>query len=84
MLDLEASLLRDQRHFGEALACLAEAEVARRAFDQRNMSFDVALTLLEEAILLLEEGRVADVKLLARISKRFSSPREFTARPWVH
>jgi hypothetical protein len=38
------------------------------------MSYDVALTLLEEAILLLEEGREAEVKLLAKeLEKVFES-----------
>src|ERR1700686_3336322 len=47
---------------------------ARRAFDQRNMSYNVALALLEEAVLLLEEGRVAEVKVLAReLEKVFNS-----------
>jgi hypothetical protein len=30
------------------------------------MSYDVGLTLLEEAVLLLEEGRTSEVKALAR------------------
>jgi tetratricopeptide (TPR) repeat protein len=47
----------------EARALLAQA---RREFADRNMSYDVALALLEEAILLLEEGRVAGVKVLAQ------------------
>jgi tetratricopeptide (TPR) repeat protein len=47
----------------EAQGLLAQA---RREFADRNMSYDVALALLEEAILLLEEGRVAEVKALAQ------------------
>src|ERR1700681_1616671 len=56
---------------GEARKLLAQA---RQEFDQKNMSYDVALALLEEAILLLEEGRVAEVKLLAQeLTKVFES-----------
>jgi prolyl-tRNA synthetase len=47
----------------EAQVLLAQA---RQGFDQRNMSWDVALALLEEAVLLLEEGRAAEVKVLAK------------------
>ena len=46
----------------------------RQGFEQRNMSFVVALALLEEAVLLLEEGRTADVKGLAKeLTKVFES-----------
>jgi len=38
---------------------------ARREFERLKMSYDVALALLEEAVLLLEEGRPAEVKALA-------------------
>lgn len=56
---------------GEAQGLLAQA---RKGFGQRNMSYDVALSLLEEAVLLLEEGRVAEVKVLAReLEKVFNS-----------
>ena len=56
---------------GEARKLLAQA---RKKFADRNMSYDVALALLEEAILLLEEGRVAEVKLLAKeLTKVFKS-----------
>ena len=41
-------------------------EEARREFSFRGMSYDVALALLEEAALLLGEGRAAEVKVLAR------------------
>ena len=46
----------------EALARLAQA---RQEFAARGMSYDVALALLEEAVLLLDEGRTAEVKGLA-------------------
>jgi tetratricopeptide (TPR) repeat protein len=55
----------------EARALLVQA---RQGFDQRNMSFVVALALLEEAVLLLEEGRPAEVKELAHgLEKVFKS-----------
>jgi tetratricopeptide (TPR) repeat protein len=55
----------------EAQALLVQA---RQGFDQRNMSFIVALALLEEAVLLLEEGRTAEVKGLAKeLTKVFES-----------
>ncbi|HYG65016.1 MAG TPA: tetratricopeptide repeat protein, partial [Thermoanaerobaculia bacterium] len=38
---------------------------ARREFTARKMWYDVALALLEEAIVLLDEGRTADVKEIA-------------------
>jgi tetratricopeptide (TPR) repeat protein/DNA-binding XRE family transcriptional regulator len=41
-------------------------EKARREFASRNMSYDVALALLEESVLLLNDGRTAEVKTLAR------------------
>jgi tetratricopeptide (TPR) repeat protein len=47
----------------EALRLLAQA---RREFAARNMGYDVALALLEEAALLLDEGRTAEVKALTR------------------
>jgi transcriptional regulator with XRE-family HTH domain len=54
-----------------ALALLAEA---RRGFAERDMGYDVALCLLEEAVLLLEEGRTAEVKALApELAKVFRS-----------
>jgi len=56
---------------GEALELLAKA---RRAFASRGMGYDVALALLEEAVLLLEEGRTAEVKVLAKeLTKVFES-----------
>ncbi len=41
-------------------------EQARRDFTAREMWYDVALALLEEAALLLDEGRVTEVKILAQ------------------
>jgi tetratricopeptide (TPR) repeat protein len=46
---------------GEALGLLAQA---RREFAKRNMVYDVTLALLEEAALLLDQGRTAEVKVL--------------------
>ncbi|HEX4960336.1 MAG TPA: hypothetical protein VF173_05830 [Thermoanaerobaculia bacterium] len=55
----------------EALRLLAQA---RTEFDKRDMSYDVALALLEEAVLLLEEGRTAEVQGLAKeLEKVFES-----------
>ena len=47
----------------EARRLLSEA---RREFGQRGMEADAALALLEEAALLLDAGRTAEVKVLAR------------------
>lgn len=47
----------------EARTLLAQA---RREFAARRMGYDVALALLEEAVLLLDEGRPAEVRELAR------------------
>jgi tetratricopeptide (TPR) repeat protein len=47
----------------EALSLLKQV---RREFAARNMGYDVALALLEEAVLLLDEGRTAEVKALTR------------------
>ncbi len=41
-------------------------EEARREFGRRGMATDAALALLEEAALLLDAGRTAEVKVLAR------------------
>lgn len=41
-------------------------EQARRQFTNRGMAADAALALLEEAVLLLDEGRSSEVKTLAR------------------
>jgi tetratricopeptide (TPR) repeat protein len=48
---------------GEALSLLAQA---RKEFAARHMGYDMALALLEEAALLLVEGRTAEVKALTR------------------
>jgi len=48
---------------GEARSLLAQA---RRGFAAQGMDYDVALALLEESALLLDEGRTAEVKALAR------------------
>jgi hypothetical protein len=48
---------------GEARGLLAQA---RREFAARNMGYDVALALMEEAVLLLDQGRTAEVKALTR------------------
>jgi tetratricopeptide (TPR) repeat protein len=47
----------------EARSLLAHA---RREFVARKMGFDASLTVLEEAILFLEEGQTAEVKQLSR------------------
>jgi hypothetical protein len=41
-------------------------DLARREFAARGMWYDVALALMEVAVLLLEDGRAAEVKVLAR------------------
>ncbi|MFL6194281.1 MAG: hypothetical protein ACJ75H_08925 [Thermoanaerobaculia bacterium] len=46
----------------EALSLLAEA---RREFQARRMDYDVTLAVLEESALLLDEGKAAEVKILA-------------------
>jgi tetratricopeptide (TPR) repeat protein len=47
----------------EARSLLAQA---RREFSARRMDYDVALALLEESALLLDEGRTVEIKALAR------------------
>jgi tetratricopeptide (TPR) repeat protein len=44
---------------------LALLEQARREFENRDMAYDMALALLEMSALLLQQGRTAEVKLLA-------------------
>lgn len=59
---LDGRIAAGQGRREEALALLGEA---RRQFADKKMWYDVALALLEEAALLLEEGRAAEVKSLA-------------------
>ncbi len=59
---LEGRLAAALCHREEALRLLGQA---RRAFQRRNKSYDVALVLLEEAALLLDQGWTAKVKELA-------------------
>jgi tetratricopeptide (TPR) repeat protein len=59
---LEGRIAAGLGQLEEARALLAQA---RQAFAERQSSYDVALALLEEAALLLEEGRAAEVKALA-------------------
>jgi transcriptional regulator with XRE-family HTH domain len=60
---LEGRIAAGLGRVGEALKLLQQA---RHGFSDRNMAADAALVLLEEAALLLEEGRTAEVKDLAR------------------
>jgi tetratricopeptide (TPR) repeat protein len=60
---IEGRIAAGQGRTGEALTLLAQA---RQEFAHRNMGYDVALALLEEAALLLDEGRTAEVKELTR------------------
>jgi len=59
---LEGRIVAGLGRAGEARKLL---EKARREFDHREMFADAALALLEEAALLLDEGRTAEVKTLA-------------------
>ncbi|HEV8583132.1 MAG TPA: hypothetical protein VGX68_29040 [Thermoanaerobaculia bacterium] len=59
---LEGRILAGLRRPREACRLLAEA---RQEFQRRRMLYDAALALLEEAALLLEEGRSAEVQPLA-------------------
>jgi tetratricopeptide (TPR) repeat protein len=59
---LEGRIAAGLGRTADALELLAQA---RREFAAREMGYDVALALLEEAVLLLEEGRTAEVKVLA-------------------
>lgn len=63
VLWLEGRIAVGQGRSVEARSLLAQA---RREFAARNMDYDVALALLEEAALLLDVGRPAEVKRLAR------------------
>ncbi|HEX4495794.1 MAG TPA: hypothetical protein VIE43_09015, partial [Thermoanaerobaculia bacterium] len=60
---IEGRIAAGQGRTVEALALLAHA---RKEFADRNMGYDVALALLEEAALLLDEARTAEVKELTR------------------
>jgi tetratricopeptide (TPR) repeat protein len=59
---LQGRVAAGLKQYSEALSLLAQA---RREFALREMDYDVALALLEEAALLLDEGRSEEVKLLA-------------------
>jgi tetratricopeptide (TPR) repeat protein/transposase len=56
---------RIEAGLGRIEQALSLLEQARREFESRDMAYDVALALLEMAALLLEQGRTAEVKLLA-------------------
>jgi tetratricopeptide (TPR) repeat protein len=58
---IEGRIAAGQGRTEEALSLLAQA---RREFAAHNMGYDVALALLEETVLLLDEGRTAEVKAL--------------------
>ena len=60
---LEGRIAAGLGRFEEARALLGQA---RREFATRQMGYDVALALLEESALLLDQGRMAEVKILAR------------------
>ena len=60
---LEGRIAAGLGRHGEARSLLAQA---RREFADRNMDYDLALALLEEAALLLDEDRAAEVKALTR------------------
>jgi tetratricopeptide (TPR) repeat protein len=60
---LEGRLATGHGRTAQARTLLAEA---RQYFTREKMSYDIALTLLDEAGLLLEEGRTTDVRKLAQ------------------
>jgi tetratricopeptide (TPR) repeat protein len=60
---LEGRILAGLGRIGEARRLLGEA---RRRFAAEAMHYDVALVLLEEAVLLLKEGSTDQVKVLVR------------------
>jgi len=62
LLWLDGRIAAGQGRREEALALLRQA---RRELGARGMGYDVALALLEEAALLLDEGRTEEVKVLA-------------------
>lgn len=68
---LEGRLQAGLGHPRQALRLLAEA---RQKFEAERMHYDVALALLEEAGLLLDEGRTPEVKTLTpALAKVFES-----------
>jgi hypothetical protein len=68
---LEGRLQSGLGHPREACRLLARA---RRKFEAEGMHYDVALALMEEAGLLLDEGRTAEVKVLTLpLAKVFES-----------
>jgi len=68
---LEGRIAAGQGRNAEARMFLREA---RRKFETEGMFFDVALSLLEEAALLLDETRTSEVKRLSEeLAKVFSS-----------
>ena len=62
VLWLEGKVAAGLERDGEARAAF---EQARRVFGQRELAFDYALVSLEMAVLLLEQGRAAEVRTLA-------------------
>jgi tetratricopeptide (TPR) repeat protein len=60
---LEGRIAAGMGRSPEARSLLAQA---RREFGARRMGYDAALALLEEAVLLLEEGLSSEVRKLAR------------------
>lgn len=56
---------RIEAGLGRIEHALALLEQARREFENRDMAYDVALALLEMSALLLEQGRTAEVRVLA-------------------
>jgi transcriptional regulator with XRE-family HTH domain len=60
---LEARVMTGQGRWKEAIAGL---EQVRREFTSRVLPYDAALSSLEVAVLYLREGRIGDVKRLAR------------------
>jgi tetratricopeptide (TPR) repeat protein len=51
---------------GRTKEALSLLEQARREFTARDMGYDIALALLEEAALLLDQGQTSEVKKLTR------------------
>ncbi|HSS50124.1 MAG TPA: helix-turn-helix transcriptional regulator [Thermoanaerobaculia bacterium] len=60
---IDALIAAGQGRTGEALTLL---EQARQGFADRDMMYDVALALLEQAVLLLDAGRTTEVKTLVQ------------------